>query len=152
MLRGHPQGPHGTQPVSFVGLWVRDKSIEFDFTGQAFFLMPNGRFAQTMGMTERRWHFDQNCLFIDAVSRCGNCYQGNVTSGFTVEFLANDQLLISRLDKDAEQGIGGMYRRIPITDALKLKMNRLQESDNEATSFKARSVLRAIDSFEMLSK
>ncbi len=71
-LRGHPQGRHGTQPSDFFGLWVRDKSIEFDFIGQAFYLMPDSRFAQTTGMTERHWHFDNNCLFVDSFSRCGH--------------------------------------------------------------------------------
>ncbi len=37
-LRGHPQGPHGTQPISFVGLWIRDESVPYDFVGQSFFL------------------------------------------------------------------------------------------------------------------
>src|SRR5438105_5040543 len=72
ILRGHPQWPHGAQPLNFVGLWIRDESVMYDFVGQAFYLMPDGRFAGLSGMTERRWHFDKNYLFIDSVSRCGN--------------------------------------------------------------------------------
>jgi hypothetical protein len=38
-LRGHPEGTHGHQPSNFVGLWIRDESVMYDFRGQAFYLM-----------------------------------------------------------------------------------------------------------------
>ena len=151
-LRGHPQGHHGTQPPQFVGLWVRDKVEEFDFIGQAFYLMPNGRFGQMTGMTERRWHFDKNRFFVDAVSRCGNCYQGNITSEFTAKFLSPDQLVITKDNKESEREIGGIYRRLQVTDKLKAEMNKLAMSDDDSESFKARMVLEAIKFSESYSK
>jgi len=151
-LRGHPQGPHGSQPQEFVGLWVRDESVMYDFIGQAFYLMPDGRFAGMPGMTLRRWHFDANCLFVDSVSQCGNCYQGNVTSEHTIKFVGLDQLLVKNRAEDKKHGIAGHYRRVEITDDLKSELRRLDKSDDEAASFKARTVLKVIDHFETRSK
>lgn len=150
-LRGHPQGSHGTQPQNLVGLWVREETLMYDFLGQAFYLMPDGKLAGTQGMTERRWHFDNERLYIDAVSRCGNCYRGNVTTKHTTQFVGADQLIVTnRLN--AKKGIVGTYRRVEITDALKPEMSRLEQSKDEVESFKARSVLRAVEHFEMMSK
>lgn len=151
-LRGHPQGPHGAQPQNFVGLWIRDEAVMYDFLGQAFYLMPDGRFAGMGGMTERRWHFDDNCFFIDSVSRCGNCYQGNVTDEHTIRFIGADQLFVTNRDEDANRGIAGKYRRVEINGALKSEMSRLKDSVNEGESFKAHTVLRALEQFELLSK
>src|SRR5688500_5453773 len=87
VLRGHPAGRHGAQPPSFVGFWIREEVEMYDFLGQAFYLMPDGRFAGMAGMTSRRWHFDDDRLFIDSVARCGNCYQGNVTAEHSIRFV-----------------------------------------------------------------
>ena len=151
-LRGHPQGTHGTQPPNFVGLWIREETVMYDFFGQAFYLMPSGRLAGMTGMTETRWHFDDNCLFVDAVSRCGNCYQGNVTDKHTVKFVGADRMIVTNKDKNEETGIAGNYRRVEITNALRSQMNRLHDSSNDVERFKARTVLRAIEQFETLSK
>jgi hypothetical protein len=151
-LRGHPEGPHGTQPRNFVGLWIREESVKYDFLGQAFYLMPDGRFAGMPGMTKRRWHFDDDCLYIDSVSLCGNCYQGNVTSEHTIKFIAADHLLVTNRNMNVKRGITGQYRRVEITDAFKSELSRLEESSDEGESFKARSALRAIEQFEILSK
>ncbi len=150
-LRGHPQGPHGTQPISFVGLWIRDLSIPYDFVGQSFFLMSDGQFAGAPGMTRRCWHFDNSHLFVDSVSLCGNCYHGNVTNEYTTKFVGTDQLLITNQNKSAKKGIAGLYRRFKITSSLKLDLDRLKDSPDENQSFKARSVLNAIEHFENLS-
>ncbi|MEI7985204.1 MAG: hypothetical protein WCI55_06215 [Armatimonadota bacterium] len=150
-LRGHPQMPHGTQPPSYVGLWIRDEFVQFDFVGQSFYLMSDGKFVGIAGMTRRCWHFDNSHLFVDSVSLCGNCYQGNVTTKYTTQFIDSDQLLITNQNKNAEKGISGHYRRFKITAALKSNLNRLKESPDEDKSFKARSVLYAIEGFENLS-
>ncbi|QYK54333.1 MAG: hypothetical protein KF824_05395 [Fimbriimonadaceae bacterium] len=147
-LRGHPEGAHGTQPSNFVGLWIRDESIMFDFVGEVFYLMPDGRFAGKMGMTSRSWHFDDNTLYVDSVSRCGNCYSGNVTTSFNTQFVGTNELLITSQDPSSQRGIGGTYRRFEITEALKSQLKREMESDNEAESFKARSVLDVIEKYE----
>jgi len=151
-LRGHPQGTHGTQPQNFVGLWIREETVIYDFLGQAFYLMPDGRIAGMMGMTETRWHFDDDCLFTDSVSHCGNCYQGNVTDVHTIEFVGADQMIVTNKDKNAERGIAGKYRRVDITSALKSEMNSLEDSSNDVERFKSRTVLRVIEQFENLSK
>lgn len=151
-LRGHPEWPHGAHPQNLVGLWIREESVKYDFLGQAFYLMPDGRFAGMPGLTVRRWHFDDNCLFIDAVSRCGNCYRGNVTTEHTIQLIGADQLLITKRNKNAKRGIAGNYHRVPITGALKSELAGLEESQDEGVSFKARSALRAIEQFENLSK
>lgn len=151
-LRGHPQGPHGTQPARFTGLWVRDESVLYDFLGQAFYLMPDGRFAGMRGMTERRWHFDANRLFIDAVSRCGNCYAGNVTTELKIVFKGDDEMTVIDGSVISQRGIVGRYRRFEITDHLRLDLTLLAESTDEEESFKARCVLRAIKDSESLSK
>ena len=113
--------------------------------------MPDGYVAQNGGMTERRWHFDRDRLFIDAVSRCGNCYQGNVTSEFKTKFVGHNQLTITSTGKVSERGIGGVYRRIPITATLKNEMSLLSKSDNYAEFSKAVTVLNAIETFEKAS-
>jgi hypothetical protein len=151
-LRGHPIRPHGSQPQNFVGLWVREESVMFDFVGQAFYLLPDGRFAATGGMTQRRWHFDNNRLFIDSVSRCGNCYRGNVTTYYSVQFVGTDQLIVTNLNEHTKRGVAGKYRRHEVTDTLKSEFSRLEESKDEGESFKARSVLRAIELSEVMSK
>lgn len=151
-LRGHPQGTHGTQPQNFVGLWIREETVMYDFLGQAFYLMPDGRVAGMMGMTETRWHFDDDCLFTDSVSHCGNCYQGNVTDVHTIEFAGADQMIVTNMVKNDKRGIAGKYRRVEINSALKSEMSRLKESSDESESFKAHTVLRAIEQFEILSK
>lgn len=150
-LRGHPQGPHGAHPINLIGLWIREESVMYDFVGQAFYLMPDGRFAGAPGMTERRWHFDDSCLFIDSVSRCGNCYQGNVTTEHTAKFVGADRLLVANRNKNAKKGIAGSYRRVKITGALKSNLSRLQKSKDDGESFRARTALRAIEHFESLS-
>lgn len=151
-LRGHPEGPHRTQPQKFVGLWIRDKSVIYDFLGQSFYLMSDGRFAGMSGMTARRWHFDNNCLFIDSVSLCGNGYQGNVTTEYSINFVDADQLIVTNRNETAMRGISGRYRRVEITGALKAELSRLEKSKDEGVSFKARSELMAIKQFENLSK
>jgi hypothetical protein len=151
-LRGHPQGPHGTQPKNLVGFWIREESVMYDFLGQAFYLMPDGRFAGMRGMTVRRWHFDDDRLFIDSVSRCGNCYRGNVTAEHTIRFVGAEQLVVTNRDENAKRGVGGKYRRVEIDDALRSEMSRLSESTDDGESFKARTVLRAIEHFETLSQ
>lgn len=151
-LRGHPEGPHGTRLQKFVGLWVRDQAVEFDFVGQAFFLLADGRFAGIPGMTARRWHFDNNCLFIDSVSRCGNCYRGNVTTEYSANFLGVDQLFVMNKDKSAKNGIGGMYRRVEVTNAYRSQLNRLRRSVDNDENFKARVTLAAVEQFEAMSK
>jgi hypothetical protein len=123
----------------------------YDFLGQAFYLMPDGRIAGMGGMTARRWHFDNDRLFIDAVSRCGNCYRGNVTTEHTIRFVDADRLFVTNRDKDATRGVAGTYRRAQINAALTSEMSRLAESADERESFKARVVLRAIEQYEALS-
>jgi hypothetical protein len=152
VLRGHPAGTHGSQPQKFVGLWIRDETVEFDFLGQAFYLMPDGRLAGLTGMTERRWHFDNNCLFVDSVSRCGNCYSGNVTTEHTISFSGEGKMFVTNKNKAAKRGIAGNYRRAEITGDLKAEMSRLSRSANDDESFRARMVLRAVEMFEGLSK
>jgi len=150
-LRGHPQKPHGTQPPKFVGFWIREETVMFDFVGEAFYLMPDGTFAGRSGMTSRHWHFDNNRLFVDSISRCGNCDRGNVTTEYTVNFVDSEQLLITNRDKSAKRGIGGTYRMVKITDDLKANLARMQESKDEDKSFKARCAIAAIEQFESLS-
>ncbi len=113
--------------------------------------MTDGQFAGAPGMTLRRWHFDNSHLFVDSVSLCGNCYHGNVTNEYTTKFVGTDQLLITNQNKSAKKGIAGLYRRFKITSALKLDLDRLKDSPDENQSFKARSVLNAIEHFENLS-
>lgn len=151
-LRGHRQGPHGSQPPNLVGLWIRDEYVKYDFLGQAFYLMPDGRFAGIPGMTRRRWHFDDNRLFVDSVSLCGNCYQGNVTIEHTIKLVGADQLFVTNRDKAAKKGIAGEYRRVAVTGTLKSELKRLKESKDDSKSFKAHTVLMAIEQFENLSK
>lgn len=151
-LRGHPAGRHGTQPQKLVGLWIRDEVVMYDFGGQAFYLMADGRVAGRTGMTFRRWHFDNDRLFIDSVSGCGNCYSGNHTSEYTIKFVGKDELLITNRDKDADWGVNGTYQRVQITDALRSNMERLKESPNEAESYQARVALDAIDQVYPSSK
>jgi hypothetical protein len=151
-LRGHPEGPHGVQPAKFVGLWICDESVMYDFVGQAFYLMPDGRFAGMPGMTVRRWHYDNDCLFIDSVSRCGNCYRGNVTTEHTIKSLGADQLVVTNRNEGAKRGIAGRYRKVEITGALKSELSLLKESTDEGVSFKARTLERVIGQFENLSK
>lgn len=151
-LRGHPERRHGTQPQNLVGFWVRDESVMYDFLGQAFYLMPDGRFAGMQGMTVRRWHFDDNLLSVDSVSRCGNCYRGNVTTEYSVRLVDGDQMFVTNRDKNANRGISGKYRRVEVNSALQSAMSRLQDSPNEGESFKARMVLKAIEQFDQMSK
>lgn len=151
-FRGHPQGYHGTQPARFVGLWVRDESVIYDFLGQAFYLMPDGRFAGMRGMTERRWHFDADRLFIDAVSRCGNCYAGNVTTELKVELKGEHEISVTSGSENPKRGILGTYRRVEITEAIRADLARRLESTDEVESFKARCVLSAIEDFEWHSR
>lgn len=151
-LRGHPEGKHGTHPQKFVGLWVRNEVEIYDFHGQAFYLMPDGQIADMGGMTERRWHFDKEVLFVDSVSHCGTCYHGNVTTEYTSQFLGADELRISNRNRDAVRGVSGVYHRVEITHSLKSEMGALKESKDENESFKARMVLMAIERFEILSK
>jgi hypothetical protein len=151
ILHGHPAGRHGAQPQNLVGFWIRDEVEMYDFLGTAFYLMPDGRFAGMQGMTVRRWHFDDDRLFIDAVSRCENCYRGSVTSQYTIQFVGADRLLVTPVDKDADMGIGGSYLKVEIKPTLKSRMGRLEESMDEGESFKARTVLRAIEQFEAMS-
>lgn len=150
-LRGHPEGPHGTHPARFAGMWIRDKVIEYDFLGQAFYLMPSGRLAGMMGLTERRWHFDDDRLYVDAVSRCGNGYQGNVTTTYKVKFVGDDQIVVANEGKDATRGIQGTYRRVRIDAGKKAELTQLAKADG-AEGFRSRMVLQAIESFEILSK
>lgn len=145
VLRGHPEGAHGTQPERFVGLWIREEAVRFDFQGQAFYLMPNGLVAGLNGMSSRRWHYDNNKFFTDTVSRCGNCYAGNITSAFKIEFRGNDEMVATNLDKETTRGIGGRYRRVEITDALKVEMKSLSDSEDENLNSKGRNVLRVIE-------
>jgi hypothetical protein len=151
-LRGHPLGRHGNQPEQFVGLWVRDRSVMYDFVGQAFCLLPDGRLAGMTGMTERRWHFDNDRLFIDAVSHCGNCFRGNVTTECKAKFVSADQMVVTNTDESANRGIGGTYRRLPVDASLKSKMAILSKSPDESISFRARMVLQACERAETLSK
>lgn len=150
-LRGHPEGPHGTQPAKFVGLWINEKAVKYDFRGQAFYLMSDGRLAGMNGMTSRRWHFDDGSLFVDAVSHCGNCYQGNVTSSYSVHFKDENHLTISNRDPNVSRGIGGHYERVDITAALKSEYEAMANSQDDDESFKGRNVLQVIEAFEARS-
>lgn len=149
-LRGHPDEPHGTQPPSFVGLWVHDQPIPFDFQGQAFYLLPDGRVAGMQGMTVRRWHFDKDRFFVDSVSRCGNCYRGNVTAEYNVAFKGPSEIFVTNRDVSVTRGIRGTYHKVTITDSLRSDLNRRKDSKNESESFKARHVLRVIEHFESM--
>lgn len=151
-LRGHPEGAHGSHPPKFAGLWIRDESIEFDFVGQAFYLLPDGRFAGMTGMTERRWHFDDGRLFIDSVSRCGNCYQGNLTAEHTVRFEGADVLFVTNARKAATRGIMGRYRRFKVDEDLKSRLTHLAKATDEPKSFRGRMALTAIERFELYSR
>lgn len=151
-LRGHPQRPHGHQPVKYVGLWVRDETEMYDFLGQAFCLLPDGNFAGMMGMTSRYWHYDHNRLYIDAVSHCGNCYQGNVTSEYELHFTGDNRLLILSLNGRERKGIGGVYRRVEIGSALQQRLTTEAQSADDLVRFKARMVLQAIKQMGYLSR
>ncbi|MEQ1932537.1 MAG: hypothetical protein ABL962_01470 [Fimbriimonadaceae bacterium] len=158
MAFGHPQWAHGSQPPKFVGLWVRDELVKHDFRGKAFYLLPDGRVAGMAGMTRRHWHFDNNTLFIDSVSMCGNCYAGNYTEAHTITFKSADELVAANKDKSEKRGITGTYRRFEITDALKAEVKRVQASDkyksdeNEDEWYRAYRILGAIEQFEAMSK
>lgn len=147
-LRGHPQGAHGTHPQNFVGLWVREETVMYDYRGQAFYLMPDGRIAGTQGMTFRRWHFDNNTFFLDSWPGCGNAFRGVETTERTAEFSGPDVLLIADKSSAAKKGVVGKYRRVKITEALKSELDLLQKSENEEESFKARCRLNAIEHYE----
>jgi hypothetical protein len=151
ILRGHPAGRHGAQPQNLVGFWIRDEVEMYDFLGTAFYLMPDGRFAGMPGMTVRRWHFDDDRLFVDAVSRCGNCYRGSATTQYTIQLVGADRLLVTPVDKDADRGIGGSYLKVEINPALRSRMGRLEKSVEEDESFRARTVLMAIEQHEVMS-
>ncbi|MEQ1823776.1 MAG: hypothetical protein ABL949_14810 [Fimbriimonadaceae bacterium] len=157
-VRGHPQWSHGSQPSKFVGLWVRDELVKHDFRGQAFYLLADGRVAGMAGMTRRHWHFDNNTLFVDSVSMCGNCYSGNLTTAHTIAFKGTDQLAAANKDTSAKRGITGTYRRIEITPALKAELNIVRTSEKyksdelEDEWYRARYVLEAIEQFETMSK
>ena len=120
----------------------------YDYTGQAFFLMTDGKIAGTQGMTFRRWHFDNNTLFLDSWSGCGNCYHGVQTTERTAEFSGPDALLITDKTGAAKKGVVGKYRRVEITEALKSELGLLQKSETEEESFKARCTFNAIEQFE----
>lgn len=147
-LRGHPKGAHGTHPQKFVGLWVREETVMYDYRGQAFYLMPDGKIAGTEGMTFLRWHFDNNIFFLDSWSGCGNGYMGVQTTERTAEFSGRDALLISDKSGGAKKGVLGKYRRVKITEALKSELDLLQKSENEEESFRARCTLSAIEHYE----
>lgn len=151
-LRGHPQSAHGTMPKNLVGFWMREESDKPFAHPPAFYLMPDGRLAGIGGMTSRRWHFDDKTLFVDAVSHCGNCYAGNVTSAHSISFDGPDRMLIVQKNGDKERGIMGHYRRVENTDALRAEMTLLKESDDFETFARAGRVLRAITQYENLSK
>jgi hypothetical protein len=102
-------------------------------------------------MTQRRWHFDRDRLYIDAISGCGNCYQGNVTTEHKIKFLGPDQLLITN-ERGGSRGVVGEYTRVQIDDSLKGRMSRLAESPDENQSFRARMVLRTIEQFEFFAE
>ena len=63
-----------------------------------------------------------------------------------------DQLVITKDNKESEREIGGIYRRLQVTDKLKAEMNKLAMSDDDSESFKARMVLEAIKFSESYSK
>lgn len=151
-LRGHPDRPHGNQPRQFVGLWVRDESVIFDFQGQAFYLLPDGRVAGMQGMTVRRWHVDKDRFFVDSVSRCGNCYRGNVTAEYNVAFKGPSEMVVKNRDASVTRGIMGTYHKVSITDALRSDLNRRKDSKNESESFKAIHLLRVIEHCESMRK
>ncbi len=147
-LRGHPQGAHGTHPQKFVGLWVREETVMYDYRGQAFYLMPDGKIAGTQGMTFRRWHFDNNTFFLDSWPGCGNAFRGVETTERTAEFSGPDTLLITDKTGATERGVVGKYRRFKITEALKSELGLLRKSENEEESFKARCTVNAIEHYE----
>jgi hypothetical protein len=151
-LRGHPQGRHGAQPEHLVGLWSRDVTVESDFLGQAFYLMPDGRLVGTPGLTFRRWHFDNNKLYVDSVSMCGNCFQGNVTTERLVSFESVDRINISDPNGEVRSGIVGKYSRVVISPQFKAELRKREESESEKESFKARRMLMVIEHFERLTK
>lgn len=150
-LRGHPEGQHGTQPQNLAGLWIRRETVMYDFAGQSFFLSPDGKVLGFYGMTRRHWHYDNDRLFIDAVSGCGNCYRGNVTSEHKIQLLGPDQLLVTR-ENGGDRGVAGVYTRVQIDDALKSRMSRLAESQDENERFNARMVLKAIEQYEFFAE
>ncbi len=151
-LRGHPHGRHGTQPLKFIGLWVRDETVEYDSFGQAFYLTSDGRFAGSMGMTERRWHFDKGHFYVDSISHCGNCNHGNITTEASVTFTDADHMTLSSKDTVEGRGLVGHYRRVQITPDYTALVAKQMDSEDDTTSFRARSVERAIQHFEFLSK
>lgn len=151
VLRGHPQWEHGSHPDKFVGLWIREEAIEFDFKGQAFYLLPDGLVAGLDGMSRRRWHYDNDKFFTDSVSLCGNCYAGNSTSAFKIAFRGANEMVASNLDSSVTRGIGGTYRRFEVSDGLKANMKRLSESTDDKENSKGRNVLRVIERVESLA-
>lgn len=147
-LRGHPHGTHGTQPSEFVGLWIPVGPSNDESVKQAFYLTSHGRVGGRSGMTSRRWHFDNKTFFIDAVSLCGNCYQGNVTCRFFTRFLGSNEVEMIPQDTPRWPKIAGRYRRVEVTDVFKEELNQLKDSSIDSERLNALNVLDAIKQAE----
>ncbi len=148
-LRGHPESKHGTNPKSFIGLWVKEEPVEFGFTSNSLAFVEDGSFARRSGTSRRSWHYDDSRLSFDRVSGCGNCYRGVVTSDFSVEFEGNDRMKLTQVANGYERDVKGWYRRTKITEELKTRMTLQAKLEDYTLMSQATSILDAI---EQLSK
>lgn len=149
-LRGHPHGPHGTQPEKFVGMWIQEEPEMYGFRSSAFILMDNSRVADGPGMSFRHWHVDNDRFFVDYMSRCGNCYAGNQTGEYEYEFDGSDRMKITHVEGTFNLRYKGWYRRVEVTDEFVRKMEELEKSDYDAIGSQARWALFAIEQYESI--
>ena len=55
-------------------------------------------------------------------------------------------------ENGGDRGVAGVYTRVQIDDALKSRMSRLAESQDENERFNARMVLKAIEQYEFFAE
>jgi hypothetical protein len=145
-LQGHPARKHGTHPKDFLGLWIKEEPVEFGHVANSLYFLANGEFARTNGTLRRTWHYDEEVLYLDHVSGCGNCYRGVVTEKVTVYRQGNTRMrLVPWKDQGYSREIEGWYRRTDVTRELYEKMAIQSETSDYALSSQGRSVIDAIE-------
>ena len=145
-LRGHPHRPHGNQPGEFVGMWMQEEPEEYGFRATAFILLGDSNVANGGGMSSLRWHVEGDTFFGDYMSRCGNCYAGNLTGKYEYEFDGPDRLKLTHVDETFNLKYSGWYRRTEITEELVTELEELEKLGREAKSSQALWALLAIES------